>query len=230
MRLPHRDSASPIVQGSADASATRLDPGLRRASRGRETSDQCAWREEFARAGVPISEARYAEYWHDWSLLRKTPMSRSTSRRSWPGGWPVTPNCARICTPPGSVKWVTDAHAMGLRLGVATNDDTHRAAGHLARLRLDGYLNAIVVLQPGLAREPAPDLYPRALKILNLDPVATLAVEDSSHGWRRYTGRDAGDRLPGTGSVVACRPVVCRPHRYLRRRHSSCGSAGRGAQ
>jgi putative hydrolase of the HAD superfamily len=69
-----------------------------------------------------------------------------------------------------------------LRLGVATNDDTHRAVGHLARLGLDGYLEAVVVLQPGLARKPAPDLYLRALTILGLDAVETVAVEDSSHG------------------------------------------------
>jgi putative hydrolase of the HAD superfamily len=71
---------------------------------------------------------------------------------------------------------------MGLTQGVATNDDTGRATAHLARLGLDRYLGAVVTLQPGLARKPAPDLYLRALKLLDLDPATTIAIEDSSHG------------------------------------------------
>jgi beta-phosphoglucomutase-like phosphatase (HAD superfamily) len=47
---------------------------------------------------------------------------------------------------------------------------------------LDRVLETVVVLDPGMARKPAPDLYRQALALLGLDPVEAVAVEDSSHG------------------------------------------------
>lgn len=157
-----------------------------------EDADQRAWREQFRLAGVPITEQQYADWWHHWAWNRTT---RMIHRLAALVGEPVNEQailadrltrynelCAGLPARPGIQQWMSDAHAMGLKLGVATNDDTHRTPGHLRRLGLDRYLDTVVVLEPGLARKPAPDLYQRALKILELDPAGVVAVEDSSHG------------------------------------------------
>jgi HAD superfamily hydrolase (TIGR01509 family) len=157
-----------------------------------ESADGISWTEEFARAGVPISGRQYAEFWHDWAWTRTTrmidhlealvgePVDRAAIEASRLARY--TELCADLPARPGIREWITEAHAMGLTQGVATNDDTGRATAHLGRLGLDCYLAAVVTLQPGLARKPAPDLYLRALKLLDLDPATTIAVEDSSHG------------------------------------------------
>lgn len=157
-----------------------------------ERADFGAWTEEFARAGVPISAQQYAEVWHNWAWQRQVrmidhletlvgkPVDRAAIEVSRLARY--TELCADLPARPGIREWITEAHSMGLRLGVATNDDTGRATKHLARLELDGYLDAVVVLQAGLRRKPAPDLYVQALRLLDLAPEVTVAVEDSSHG------------------------------------------------
>jgi putative hydrolase of the HAD superfamily len=157
-----------------------------------EAADCLAWSEEFALAGVPLTRLEYAQVWHAWAWERQVRMIDHLRALA---GRPIdeatiearrlaryTALCANLPARPGIRQWIADAHAMGLTMGVATNDDTHRAPDHLARLGLDRYLDAVVTLQPGLARKPAPDLYLRALKLLDLDPATTIAVEDSSHG------------------------------------------------
>ncbi|WP_018351932.1 HAD family hydrolase [Longispora albida] len=157
-----------------------------------EGVDQIAWREEFARAGVPVTPQVYAEFWHSWSWERQI---RMIHRLEALVGSPVdqeailasrlaryTELCADLPARPGIREWITEAHRLGLRLGVATNDDTGRAGKHLARLGLDVFLDAVVVLEKGFARKPAPDLYLQALKLLDLEPGEAVAVEDSSHG------------------------------------------------
>jgi HAD superfamily hydrolase (TIGR01509 family) len=157
-----------------------------------ERADFDAWSEEFARAGVPISGPQYAGFWHDWAWTRKVrmidhlealvgePVDRAAIEASRLARY--TELCADLPARPGIHEWIIEAHAMGLRLGVATNDDTGRATKHLARLDLDRYLDTVVVLEAGLRRKPAPDLYMQALRLLDLAPEVTVAVEDSGHG------------------------------------------------
>lgn len=141
---------------------------------------------------MPISGPQYAEFWHDWAWTRKTrmidhletlvgePVDRAAIEASRLARY--TELCADLPARPGIREWIIDAHAMGLKLGVATNDDTGRATKHLARLDLDRYLDTVVVLEAGLRRKPAPDLYVQALRLLDLAPEVAVAVEDSSHG------------------------------------------------
>lgn len=157
-----------------------------------ETADMRAWREEFQLAGAPMSEAEFARLWDHWAWHRQTTMIAHLAARA---GRPIdqptvaahrlaryTDLCADLPARPGIREWITTAADQGLTLAVATNDDTHRATSHLARLGLAPYFQAVVTLQPGLARKPAPDLYLRALSLLDLDPACTVAIEDSAHG------------------------------------------------
>lgn len=157
-----------------------------------EDADRIAWCEEFARAGVPITAAKYAGYWHEWSWHRKV---RMIHRLAAALGHDVDEEeilahraarhrhlCADLPARPGISQWMAQARQLGLRVGVATNDDTGRATHHLNRLGLNQYLDAVITLQPGMARKPAPDLYLRALDKLGLDAGEVVAVEDSSHG------------------------------------------------
>lgn len=157
-----------------------------------EGADEESWRQEFSRAGVPISRQQYAEVWHHWAWTRQVrmidhlealvgePVDRAAIEASRLAQY--TALCADLPARPGIPEWIVEARALGLKLGVATNDDTQRATKHLARLGLDRYLDAVVVLEGGLRRKPAPDLYIQALRLLGLAPEAAVAVEDSSHG------------------------------------------------
>jgi putative hydrolase of the HAD superfamily len=157
-----------------------------------EGADRSSWSEEFTRAGVPIATPQYAQFWHDWAWTRTTrmidhlealvgePVDRAASEASRLARY--TALCTDLPARPGIREWIVEAHATGIRLGVATNDDTGRATKHLARLGLDGYFDAVVVLAAGLRRKPAPDLYLQALRLLDLAPETAVAVEDSSHG------------------------------------------------
>lgn len=157
-----------------------------------EFADCLAWSEEFERAGIPMPRTEYARIWHTWAWERRVRMidhlrahaaqavneTEINARRLAR----YTALCADLPARPGIREWIIEAHTLGIVQAVATNDDTGRATAHLQRLGLARYLDAVVTLQPGLARKPAPDLYQRVLDELGLDPTTALAVEDSSHG------------------------------------------------
>lgn len=126
--------------------------------------------------------------------------------------------CADLPARLGIREWITQAQATGFILRVATNDGTGRAA-HPDRLGLARYLGAVVTLQPGLARKPAPDLYPRALKALDADADRDRRLQPRHRG--RPPRRAARDRLPHRRRLGTHGPVRRRPHHHLARRHDA---------
>jgi beta-phosphoglucomutase-like phosphatase (HAD superfamily) len=157
-----------------------------------EDMDCQAWREEFDRAGVPVSVAAYARMWDQWAWHRQVRMIDHLIARA-PG--PVDEDevtarrlaryrelCAALPATPGITEWLHRARELGLATHVATNDVDVRAAGHLARLGLAGLAGPVVSARDGIARKPAPDLYLAALNALGVPAGDAAAVEDSPHG------------------------------------------------
>jgi hypothetical protein len=97
--------------------------------------------------------------------------------------------CAVLPARPGIREWIVEAHGLGLRLGVATNDDTGRATRHLARLGLDRFLETVVVLEPGMAVSRRRILYRQAPALLVSTPSRLLLWRIPRTGWRPRTGR-----------------------------------------
>lgn len=156
-----------------------------------EDMDCQAWREEFARAGVPISIAEYARMWSEWMWLRQVrPVDHLMARALGPVDEAAVMArrlaryrelCAGLPARPGIVRWLQRARELGLACHVATNDIDGRAAGHLARLGLAGLAGPVVSAR-SIARKPAPDLYLAALAALGVPAEEAAAVEDSPHG------------------------------------------------
>lgn len=156
-----------------------------------EAADARAWREEFARAGTPVSLAQYAEWWLEWSWHREIPMidrlaglAPGINREEVEGRRRdrYLGLCGTLPARDGVASWMARAAELGIRQAVATNDASGRAAEHMTRLGLDRYVDAVVTATEGGRRKPFPDLYIRATEVLGAAPACTAAVEDSPHG------------------------------------------------
>lgn len=156
-----------------------------------EMADATAWREEFARAGVPISLTEYADFWQTWGWLRLVP-TPSRLLAAAPGTDLAAAQARRLAryleltaglpAVPGIEAWMREAAGRGMRIAVVSNDAGGRVEGHLARLGLDQFVTTIVSSGEGIARKPAPDLYVRALDRLGVGAHECVAAEDSPHG------------------------------------------------
>jgi putative hydrolase of the HAD superfamily len=156
-----------------------------------EGADATAWREEFARAGVPVPLAVYAGWWSEWSWHRKIRMidrlaaaapgvDRDAVEARRRARWEEL--CAVLPARPGITAWFASAAAAGIRSAVVSNDADGRVPAALARLGLDRYVSDIVTAGEGIARKPAPDLYTAVLARAGAVPAVAVAVEDSAHG------------------------------------------------
>lgn len=156
-----------------------------------ERADAIAWCEEFARAGVPVSDREYAAWWLEWALHRAVPMiDRLAARAPGTDREAVQARrlsryqdlCAELPARPGVAAWMEQARRLGLRQAVVTNDISGRAAAHLARVGLDRYIEVTAAAGSGARPKPFPDLYDQALAVLGVTPGEAVAVEDSPHG------------------------------------------------
>ncbi len=89
----------------------------------------------------------------------------------------------RLPLRPGIVRLLTEAHAAGIKLAVAT---TGAEAGVEALLAstpgLRGLFSVVAGHESAERKKPAPDIYLWAIKALGLEPAQCVAIEDSHVG------------------------------------------------
>lgn len=85
---------------------------------------------------------------------------------------------------PGVVEMLNAAQRMGLRLAVASSSRHRWVDGHLARLGLDHFFEAVRCADDVVRTKPEPDLYLAALDALKVSPHEAIAFEDSPNGVR----------------------------------------------
>jgi HAD superfamily hydrolase (TIGR01509 family) len=83
---------------------------------------------------------------------------------------------------PGVKELLMEAKARGLFLAVASSSSRRWVAGHLARLELLGYFDALACGDEIEHTKPYPDVYLSALKKIGADARWTVALEDSLNG------------------------------------------------
>ncbi|HEY0944980.1 MAG TPA: HAD family phosphatase [Opitutaceae bacterium] len=83
---------------------------------------------------------------------------------------------------PGVCELLRAARARGLRIAIASNSDHAHVDGHLDRLGLRTWFDAVCCVDDVAAGKPAPDLYLLATRILDAPPGAAIAFEDSVPG------------------------------------------------
>lgn len=83
---------------------------------------------------------------------------------------------------PGVLDMLHAAQRAGLRLAVASSSSHRWVDGHLRRLGLDSFFEAVRCSDDVAATKPQPDLYLSALNALQVSPLEAIAFEDSPHG------------------------------------------------
>ncbi len=83
---------------------------------------------------------------------------------------------------PGFPQFAQQAHARGLRVGLATAGDRNNIDFVLRHLALDPPPAAIVGGDEGIAGKPAPDLFLEAARRLGVPPADCLVFEDAPFG------------------------------------------------
>lgn len=83
---------------------------------------------------------------------------------------------------PGVRELIADARKRGLKLAVASSSQRYWVAGHLDRLGLAPYFDAVKAADDVARIKPAPDLYLAALAALSLAAKQAIALEDSPNG------------------------------------------------
>jgi HAD superfamily hydrolase (TIGR01509 family) len=83
---------------------------------------------------------------------------------------------------PGILRYIDDAAALGLKLGVASSSTRDWVSGHLERLGILGRFDCVRCRDDVNSAKPAPDLYIAVLDCLGVSPSDAFAIEDSPNG------------------------------------------------
>ena len=83
---------------------------------------------------------------------------------------------------PGVVDRIAEAQTAGLKLAVASSSEHDWVEGLLGKHGLIEAFDAIVCAEDVASTKPAPDLFLKALELLELPAEAALVFEDSLHG------------------------------------------------
>ena len=83
---------------------------------------------------------------------------------------------------PGVAERIDEAHALGLKVGVASSSSTEWVRGHLARLGILERFDCIRCRDDVANVKPEPDLYLAVLDCLDVRAAAAIAIEDSPNG------------------------------------------------
>jgi HAD superfamily hydrolase (TIGR01509 family) len=83
---------------------------------------------------------------------------------------------------PGVVERIDEAHALGLKVGVASSSSTEWVRGHLARLGILERFDCMRCRDDVASVKPEPDLYLSVLDCLGVPASGAIAIEDSPNG------------------------------------------------
>jgi HAD superfamily hydrolase (TIGR01509 family) len=88
--------------------------------------------------------------------------------------------------------YIADARRLGLKLAIASSSSRDWVVGHIERLRIHAFWDAVLTRDDVARTKPAPDLYIAATKALDVHPSQAIALEDSPNGIA--AAKDAGLR------------------------------------
>lgn len=83
---------------------------------------------------------------------------------------------------PGAVELLENAKAKGLRMCVVSSSAHDWVEGFLDKLGIAHYFEMVVCREDAARSKPAPDLYFKALELMNVQPVDVWVFEDSRNG------------------------------------------------
>lgn len=82
----------------------------------------------------------------------------------------------------GVVEYLNDAKKAGLKIALATSSTSNWATTHLTNLQLITYFDHLITADDVENVKPAPDLFLKALEVLEIEPHEAVIFEDSLNG------------------------------------------------
>lgn len=137
------------------------------------------WRDDAQTTMIGMRTAEWARYIHETLAV---PLPPETIARDVVDGVVRRMN-AHVPVLPGA-EGALNRLARDFRLGLATSASLPVAETVLARTGWQAYFAAVVSADAVPRGKPAPDVYLRALELLDAKPQLTAAVEDSANGIR----------------------------------------------
>ena len=110
--------------------------------------------------------------------------------------------------------YIDDARRLGLRLAIASSSSRAWVVGHLERLRIHVFWDAVVTRDDVRRTKPSPDLYVTAVERLGVVPSRAIALEDSPNGIA--AAKDAGLRCVAVPNALTRELDVSRADVRLR--------------
>ncbi len=157
-----------------------------------ETPDYIAWRDIYADHGCELTEETWCQniglgaasvLFHPFETLQALTgqtldEARIRARRrerylAHIHAQPILPGVENV---------IMEAKNRGLKLAVASSSDCPWVRGHLERLHLFHYFDAIRCADDVEHTKPHPELYLAAINALGVLPHEAIAIEDSAHG------------------------------------------------
>ena len=150
---------------------------------------------DFVESGVGVADSKIAidleRFWH--SVLPAQEIHRLKNeefRRRDAAKFPMVP---------GVMKFIQDAHLMGLPIALATSSSKNDIAPVFQARLLDQYFKSIFTFESVSNPKPDPEIYLKAAASLGLKPEKTFVFEDSIPG--TTSARAAGCNVIGIGTA-----------------------------
>jgi HAD superfamily hydrolase (TIGR01509 family) len=104
---------------------------------------------------------------------------------------------------PGVEAYLQDARRLGLKVALASSSSCKWVEGHLHKLGLREYFEAVLAKDDVLHTKPDPALFASAAEALGVAPQEAVAFEDSPNGV--LSARGAGLFVVAVPNVITCR-------------------------
>ena len=102
----------------------------------------------------------------------------------------------------GVADYLHAARRLNLKIGLASSSNHDWVEGHLARLGLLDFFDALTCFEDTTTHKPEPGPYLKALETLNVPAADAIALEDSAHGV-------AAAKAAGLFCLAVPNPVTC---------------------
>ncbi len=155
-----------------------------------ETSNYAAWQDVFESFGLSLDRELWSEViggglkWFDplkhlESLTGPLPDHEAVRKRRQERHLDMIADSPIM---PGVADHLEDARRLGLKLGVASSSSREWVEGHLADRGLLEHFGAVVTRDDVARVKPDPEIYLKAVAMLQSKPANSVAIEDSFNG------------------------------------------------
>ncbi len=156
-----------------------------------ETPEMLLWEQRFAAAGGAFDRKAYQSIIGSWESDGYDPgleLAKLLKNGASPDKllWEVRNEAVGFINQqpplPGVDRVIDTARKLGYRLGVGSSSPRDWVVGHLKRLNLFGFFDAVVTFDDVSQSKPSPEIFLKVLHLLDVGAAQALVLEDSHNG------------------------------------------------